>query len=623
MEGRAAEGASSSSPPSSPRTPGRAMAGHGHVATLHDLLQEERLDEESLLLTLQTRFRTDLIYTYIGEAVLVSINPYRHLEIYSDETMRRYVGRAIHDAEPHLYAVADLTLRSLARSKENQSLVVSGESGSGKTHAIQLMLKYYSSLPQQDERPAGGVDISRMAASLLHANRVLESFGNAKTASNDNSSRFGKLIKVYFSAPRRAGEPASISGAGIQQYLLEKQRVVHQSAGGQERGYHVFHQLLRGLDAEEISQLGLRPAAAYYRYLSAGTETVRGVDDAEDFSRLRQSLASLQVGEDEQRSLWMLVGACLCLGQVEFELDAQGPGGEAAAAVAAPGAGAARTGSSSQGLDSAVFTLEGRGEGATFVRLLRLPGGGAGLQDVLCSRQVSAGSERYSVPLDAAAAASRRDSLARGLYLRLFQHVTLRCNASLAHAGAAGRHGGSESEGEGEGEDGEGSGAERLFIGVLDIFGFEVFEVNSLEQLCINYANEKLQYRFIEHIIKAEQAEYAAEGLEWSSIPFSDNVECVRLIEGKLGLLSLIEEETVFPRATDDSLVEKLDAHFAPHAHFEACSKTGGGRRSFVVKHYAADVTYDATGERSKHARHPPRARDAPPAPRGPDPPGS
>ena len=414
----------------------------------------------------------------------------------------------------------------------SQSILITGESGAGKTETTKFVMKYLAGL-------AGGTG---MEDRVLETNPILEAFGNAKTVHNNNSSRFGKLIEIYFNRSR------AICGALIQTYLLEKSRVAHQLPG--ERSYHVFYQLCRGAAADERAAC-LLPAAddletfAYLR--GSGCTQIPGVDDAAEFAEVKRAMGDVGIGADQQRGIWRVLSAVLWLGNVEFS----SPGDSDAADVAA--------GESEAAL-------------ARAAELLGVPP--AALAAALTRRNMVAGGEHITRELSVAAATENRDALAKAVYESLFRWLVNAINAALA----------------------VGQTAAATSLCILDIYGFECFAQNSFEQLCINYANERLQQQFAAHLFKLEQAVYEEEGVDWARVEFEDNQECVDLIECRppagVGLLSLLDEECMFPKGCDSSFAAKLRRTHEDHPRFSYNSKAPGD--DFTLHHYAGPVVYSA-----------------------------
>ena len=454
--------------------------------------------------------------------------------------MVQYRGMEMGDKPPHVYAIAEDAYQQILAERSNQSILVSGESGAGKTESVKIMMQYLAVVSKSG-------DHNKIAEQVLASNPLLEAFGNARTLRNNNSSRFGKFIEIQFSASFK------MAGARIHIYLLEKSRVIQQSTG--ERNYHVFYQLMGGLSPEERNQFHLdTPIDSLVLLNQSGCVAIDGLDDAAELQRTRGAMHAIGMGESEQSHVLRTLAAVLLLAQVEFTEN-----GDEHAAID----------NVSSALQHVVNLLESETNEE--------------LNNALCTRQLVTRDDVVTVPLNLEQARDSRDALAKSIYGKLFSWLVERCNDKLVDDDAA-----------------------SAFVGILDIFGFETFKVNSFEQLCINYANERLQQQFNWDVFKSEQAEYESEGIEWKYIEFIDNQECLDLIDRKdqMGILHLLDEECAIQKGSDESLAHKLRDRHAKHAYFEAPKRE---QLSFIVKHYAGDVTYLCTGfrEKNKDALHP------------------
>ncbi|OWK15111.1 MYO1C, partial [Cervus elaphus hippelaphus] len=480
--------------------------------------------------------------TYIGP-VLVSVNPYRDLQIYSRQHMERYRGVSFYEVPPHLFAVADTVYRALRTERRDQAVMISGESGAGKTEATKRLLQFYAETCPAPER--GGAVRDR----LLQSNPVLEAFGNAKTLRNDNSSRFGKYMDVQFDFK---GAPV---GGHILSYLLEKSRVVHQNHG--ERNFHIFYQLLEGGEEETLRRLGLERNPQSYLYLVKGQcAKVSSINDKSDWKVVRKALTVIDFTEDEVEDLLSIVASVLHLGNTHFAADEE---------------------------SNAQVTTENQLKYLT--RLLGVEG--STLREALTHRKIIAKGEELLSPLNLEQAAYARDALAKAIYSRTFSWLVAKINRSLASKDA-------ESP----------SWRSTTVLGLLDIYGFEVFQHNSFEQFCINYCNEKLQQLFIELTLKSEQEEYEAEGIAWEPVQYFNNKIICDLVEEKFkGIISILDEECLRPgEATDLTFLEKLEDTVKHHPHFlthklaDQRTRKSLDRGEFRLLHYAGEVTYNVTG---------------------------
>ncbi|CAL8349136.1 unnamed protein product [Gadus morhua 'NCC'] len=497
----------------------------------NDLTALSFLHEPAVLHNLRVRFLDySSIYTYCG-IVLVAINPYDQLPVYGKEVIDAYSGQDMTDMEPHIFSVAEEAYRTMTREEENQSIIISGESGSGKTVSAKFTMRYLAVV-------GGASEQTSVEERVLASNPIMESIGNAKTTRNDNSSRFGKYIEIGF------GVTGEMLGANMRTYLLEKSRVVFQAPS--ERNYHVFYQLCASRALPEMRALRL-DSAEQFRYTNPGGDMeIPGNDDKADLERTRKAFTVLGVPPHQQMELFTILSAVLHLGNVDIQ--ASGRGGDRSY------------------IDPADRSL------AVFSMLLGVDG--PQMAHWLCHHRLAVGGEMLVKPMAGQRALEARDALAKHIYGQLFTWTVHRLNAAL-HAPRR---------------------RPKSFIGVLDIYGFETFDRNSFEQFCINYANEKLQQQFNRHVFQLEQEEYVREELAWSRIEFSDNQPCIDLIEGRLGLLDLLDEEGRMPKGSDENWAMKLyDQHYCsnPHPHF---SKPRLSNSAFILLHFADKVQYECGG---------------------------
>uniref|UniRef100_A0A8D0GKM0 Unconventional myosin-Ic n=2 Tax=Sphenodon punctatus TaxID=8508 RepID=A0A8D0GKM0_SPHPU len=520
-----------------------ALTARDRVGVQDFVLLENFTSEAAFIENLRKRFKENLIYTYIG-SVLVSVNPYKDLEIYSKQHMERYRGVSFYEVSPHLYAIADNSYRALRTERKDQCILISGESGAGKTEATKKILQYYAvTCPVSDQ-------VETVKDRLLQSNPVLEAFGNAKTLRNDNSSRFGKYMDVQFDYK---GAPV---GGHILNYLLEKSRVVHQNHG--ERNFHIFYQLLEGGEEELLRRLGLEKNPQQYHYLIKGQcAKVSSINDKNDWKVVRKALSVINFSDNDVEDLLSIVASVLHLGNVQFAADEQG---------------------------NAQVTTENQ-----IKYLARLLGAEASvLREALINKKIIAKGEELVSPLNLEQAAYARDALAKAVYGRTFSWLVNKINRSLAYKEAEYPSWRSST----------------TVLGLLDIYGFEVFQHNSFEQFCINYCNEKLQQLFIELTLKSEQEEYESEGIAWESIHYFNNKIICDLVEEKFkGIISILDEECLRPGdATDMTFLEKLEDTVKNHPHFlthklaDQKTRKSMGREEFRLLHYAGEVTYSVTG---------------------------
>lgn len=519
---------------------GRSMLDN--MVGVSDMVLLEPLTEDSLLENLWDRYNNKEIYTYIGN-VVVSINPYRKFNLYTPERISEYRSRNIYELPPHIFAIADVAYRSMRDYNHDQCILITGESGAGKTEASKIVMQYVAAVSGK------GWEVDRVKEQLLQCNPVLEAFGNAKTLRNDNSSRFGKYMDIEFDFK---GDPV---GGVITKYLLEKSRVVHQAQG--ERNFHIFYHLLSGGSDELLGKLHLERDCSTYNYLNeSGCTKVATIDDRKDFLIVERAMDVVGFRPDEKSSIYSLLSAILNLGNVTFDEGDDHSAGHDFVSL-----------SNGKYLD---WTCE------------MLQCGAHLLQNALTKRTVEAGNEKMTTPLTAAQAYYARDALSKATYRRMFSWLIQRVNDSIKVK----------------------KRGKRKVIGVLDIYGFEIFKTNSFEQFIINYCNEKLQQIFIELTLQSEQEEYVREGIEWTTIEYFNNAIICDLIEkSHVGIIALLDEECLRPgEVSDETFIAKLNKHCIEHAHFESraskqfLSDMSLPHDCFRLKHYAGSVTYCAAG---------------------------
>uniref|UniRef100_A0A8D2CNX8 Unconventional myosin-Va n=1 Tax=Sciurus vulgaris TaxID=55149 RepID=A0A8D2CNX8_SCIVU len=458
----------------------------------NDLTALSYLHEPAVLHNLRVRFiDSKLIYTYCG-IVLVAINPYEQLPIYGEDIINAYSGQNMGDMDPHIFAVAEEAYKQMARDERNQSIIVSGESGAGKTVSAKYAMRYFATV-------SGSASEANVEEKVLASNPIMESIGNAKTTRNDNSSRFGKYIEIGFDKRYR------IIGANMRTYLLEKSRVVFQAE--EERNYHIFYQLCASAQLPEFKMLRLGNANSFHYTKQGGSPVIEGVDDAKEMVHTRQACTLLGISESYQMGIFRILAGILHLGNVGFTSR-----------------------------DSDSCTIPPKHEPLSiFCDLM-----GVDYEEMchwLCHRKLATATETYIKPISKLQATNARDALAKHIYAKLFNWIVDHVNQAL-HSAIK----------------------QHSFIGVLDIYGFETFEINSFEQFCINYANEKLQQQFNMHVFKLEQEEYMKEQIPWTLIDFYDNQPCINLIESKLGILDLLDEECKVSMIFLGSLDGQIDA---------------------------------------------------------------
>ncbi|NXA25247.1 MYO15 protein, partial [Ibidorhyncha struthersii] len=476
--------------------------------------------ESSVLLCLKKRFHRNLIYTYIGQ-ILVSVNPFKDLSIYSEDVATQYHQGTLSKNAPHIFAIAEMAYMLSQSSEQEQCVIISGHSGSGKTEAAKAIVQYLTMLYQRSD--------SHRIRQPCNVLPILESFGNARTILNDNSSRFGKLLNVYL-------QHGIVVGTSISQYLLEKSRVVFQAHG--ERNYHVFYELLAGLPVDQKEELYLQEAESYF-YLNQGRACdILGKEDSQDFLVLVQALEGISLSDDQLTSTWAVLAAILQLGNICF------------------------TSYEKESYEHAAIASDT--EIQIVANLLHISADF--LQSAVTHRVTVTSYDRIFTPLSVEGAIDARDSIAKTLYYLLFEWLLLRINEWLAPW---------ESD---------------CAMGIVDIHGFEDLGVNSLEQLCINFANEHLQHFFSQTVIAQEEEEYRKEQLDWIPIPKMYSESCLDFIAAKPhGILPILDDQTSLTQATDHTFLQKCHYH---HGNSPWYVKPKLPLPVFTVKHYAGPVTY-------------------------------
>ncbi|KAG8580733.1 hypothetical protein GDO81_007401, partial [Engystomops pustulosus] len=498
---------------------------------VEDMIRLGDLNEAGIVHNLHIRYKENNIYTYTG-AILVAINPYEELPLYHTEQIQMYRNRRIGELPPHIFALADTCYFNMQRNGNDQCCVISGESGAGKTESTKLMLQFLASSSGQH---------SWIEQQILEANPIMEAFGNAKTIRNDNSSRFGKYIEIHFSKEN------VIEGSRIEQFLLEKSRVCRQAPG--ERNYHIFYCMLLGMTSEEKKQLNLGKSSDY-RYLTMGNcTTCEGRNDDRDYSQVRSAMKILLFSEEDITSLNRLLAAMLHLGNINFQSAMFG---------------------NIDGCDvpeSAHLSTV-----ATLLEMNQME-----LKSCLTRHTIIVRGDSVSKPLTCAQASDGRDAFTKGIYGRLFMWIVHKINEAIFTPAL------------------KELGTERRSIGLLDIFGFEHFNTNSFEQLCINFANEHLQQFFVRHIFKLEQEEYNAEQIPWQHIDFTDNQRALDIIALQpMNIISLIDEESKFPQGTDATMLTKLNSIHGKSNIYIAPKSVRDTK--FGIQHFAGLVYYETEG---------------------------
>ncbi|GAB1609908.1 myosin-VIIa-like [Argonauta hians] len=512
---------------------GKRQIRHMHtssVSGVEDMIGLGDLNEAGILRNLFIRYMDNLIYTYTG-SILVAVNPYQVLPLYTADIIQKYRDKKIGELSPHIFAIADNSYFSMKRYQQDQCVIISGESGAGKTESTKLILQFLAAISGQH---------SWIEQQILEANPIMEAFGNAKTIRNDNSSRFGKYIDIHFN------KSGSIEGARIDQYLLEKSRIVNQAHD--ERNYHIFYCMLAGMSPAEKAQLELSDARSYH-YLTQGKSLkCEGRDDAKEYANIRSAMKVLMFQDKDVLEILKILASLLHLGNIRYNaiqvnnIDA------------------------SEILDIAHVKKAAQMLGVDTQSLI----------DALTTRTIFTRGDIVTSTMGTSASIDVRDAFVKGIYGRMFVWIVDKINEAIYKPKPTPDH-------------------YRTSIGVLDIFGFENFDHNSFEQLCINYANENLQQFFVQHIFKLEQEEYNSEGINWQHIEFVDNQDALDLIAVKpMNLISLIDEESKFPQGTDATLLSKLHQQHGSNCNYLRAKAEIS--MVFGLNHFAGIVFYDTKG---------------------------
>ncbi|XP_048519420.1 myosin heavy chain, muscle isoform X9 [Dendroctonus ponderosae] len=497
------------------------------------------LNDASVLHNLKQRYYAKLIYTYSG-LFCVAINPYKRYPVYTNRCAKLYRGKRRNEVPPHIFAISDGAYVNMLTNHENQSMLITGESGAGKTENTKKVIAYFATVgastkkPTEEQQKKGTLEDQ-----VVQTNPVLEAFGNAKTVRNDNSSRFGKFIRIHF------GPTGKLAGADIETYLLEKARVISQQS--LERSYHIFYQIMSGAVSGLKEMCLLSNNILDYNFVSQGKTKIPSVDDNEECLLTDQAFDILGFTQEEKNDIYKITASVMHMGTMKFKQRGREEQAEA----------------------------DGTEDGERVAKLLGVDT--TQLYTALVKPRIKVGNEFVTQGRNVNQVSYSVGAMSKAMFDRLFKFLVKKCNETL-----------------------DTKQKRQHFIGVLDIAGFEIFDFNSFEQLCINFTNEKLQQFFNHHMFVLEQEEYKREGIEWAFIDFGmDLAACIELIEKPMGILSILEEESMFPKATDQTFVEKLNTNHlgkSPNYQKPKPPKPGQQAAHFTLGHYAGNVPYNITG---------------------------
>ncbi|XP_074040830.1 myosin heavy chain isoform X35 [Leptinotarsa decemlineata] len=506
---------------------------------VEDMADLTYLNDASVLHNLKQRYYSKLIYTYSG-LFCVAINPYKRFPVYTNRCAKLYRGKRRNEVPPHIFAISDGAYVNMLTNHENQSMLITGESGAGKTENTKKVIAYFATVGASTKKATDdSVKKGNLEDQVVQTNPVLEAFGNAKTVRNDNSSRFGKFIRIHF------GPTGKLAGADIETYLLEKARVISQQS--LERSYHIFYQIMSGAVAGVKEKCLLSNDIYDYNYVSQGKVTIPNVDDGEECALTDEAFDILGFTQEEKDNVYKITAAVMHMGCMKFKQRGREEQAEP----------------------------DGTEEGERVGKLLGVDT--AALYQAFVKPRIKVGNEFVTQGRNVNQVSYSVGAMSKAMFDRVFKFLVKKCNETL-----------------------DTKQKRQHFIGVLDIAGFEIFDFNGFEQLCINFTNEKLQQFFNHHMFVLEQEEYQREGIEWAFIDFGmDLAACIELIEKPMGILSILEEESMFPKATDKTFEEKLNTnHLGKSPNFQKPKPPKPGQQAahFTLGHYAGNVPYNITG---------------------------
>merc|ERR1712012_1272049 len=494
------------------------------------------LNDASVFWNLKVRYKAKLIYTYSGLFCVV-VNPYKRYPIYTGTVVKMYLGKRRNEVPPHLWAITETAYRNMLQNNKNQSMLITGESGAGKTENTKKVIAYLAQVAASGKKAAKKVSLEDQ---IVATNPILESYGNAKTSRNDNSSRFGKFIRIHFNA---AGKPA---GCDIESYLLEKSRITQQQEV--ERSYHIFYQLLQPFVPTMKGKCLLTDDIYDYEYVSQGKVTVASIDDNEELEMTDSAFDIIGFSAQEKWDCYMLTAGVMACGQVKFVQKGRDDQAE--------------IGDKDWAFPEKIATLFGVEKFELFKSF--------------CKPKIKVGAEWVTKGQSCEQATNGVGGIARATFDRIFKWLIIKCNDTLIDK----------------------SMKKANFCAVLDIAGFEMFDYNGFEQISINFVNEKLQQFFNNHMFVVEQELYQAEGLDVAMQDFGmDLIACIIMFEKPMGIWSILEEESNFPKATDKTFEDKIKAqHLGKSANMAKAKSATDPNAHFAIIHYAGTVSYNVTG---------------------------
>merc|ERR1712242_90346 len=494
------------------------------------------LNDGSVFWNLKIRYCAKLIYTYSGLFCVV-VNPYKRYPMYTPTVVKMYLGKRKNEVPPHLWAISETAYRNMVTNGKNQSMLITGESGAGKTENTKMVIAYLAAVAAPPKKAGQDAKKVSLEDQIVATNPILESYGNAKTSRNDNSSRFGKFIRIHFTTSGK------LCGCDIESYLLEKSRITQQQEV--ERSYHIFYQLLQPFVPNMKADLMLDDDIYTYTYVSQGKVTVPSIDDNEELEMTDSAFDIIGFSNQEKWDCYKITAGVMSAGEIKFVQKGRDDQAE-------PG-------------DLAFPTKVAAMFGCDVHELLK----------AFCKPKIKVGTEWVTKQTSCESAQNGVGGIARASFDHLFKWLIIKCNETLIDATMKKSH----------------------FCAVLDIAGFEIFEYNGFEQISINFVNEKLQQFFNHHMFVVEQEEYVAEGVEWAPVDFGmDLAACIIMFEKPTGVWAILEEESLFPKATDKSFEEKLKAGLGKCGPFAKPQSKTDKNAHFAVIHYAGTVSYNVTG---------------------------